>query len=84
MKIVRVKFYQSIEMGGNSLPISFAMSSSPTPNVKAHKLSLIQGLGVQVEGEHKTVIVPFNNVAQIDIEKEAEVKAESKGSKKGA
>lgn len=84
MKIVRVKFYQSIEMGGNSLPISFASAVQASLNMITYKLSLVEGLGVQIEGEHRTVIVPFNNIAQLDIEKEVEVKVESKGSKKGA
>ena len=84
MKIIRVKFYQNIEMGGNLLPVSFASSVQGSVNTRAYKITLIEGLGVQVEGEHRTVIVPFNNVSQIDIEKEAEVKAEPKGTKKGA
>lgn len=84
MKIVRVRFYQNIEMGGNSLPISFASAIQASLNMTTYKLSLVEGLGVKVEGEHKTVIVPLNNVAQIDIEEEAATKTEIKSGKKGA
>jgi hypothetical protein len=83
MKITRVKFYQNVEVG-TALPISFASAIPINPNAAVYELSLVDGVGVKVKGTKRTVIVPLNNVAQIDIEEQVVEKAEVKATKKGA
>lgn len=85
MKIKQVNFYQRVEVGGNDLSISFACAVKLSEQVKVYGLELIDGLGVQVTGEHKTLIVPFNNIASIEVLREvATVPEEKPKSKKGA
>lgn len=81
MKITRVKFYQNVDVG-TALPISFASALPINPNAAVYELSMLEGVGIKVKGAKRTVIVPLNNVAQIDIEEGAAV--EVKTAKKGA
>jgi hypothetical protein len=75
MKLIRVKVYQAVYLGKN-LESMFPGRKNPKVEIE-----LLEGIGVQISDKNNTVIVPFPNVAYIEVEK-AESKSKANGKTK--
>lgn len=67
MKIKSIKLYQHIQLGADL--VSFAATKSNGTH-KPYELTLMPGVGVLIENAQISTIATFNNIANIDLEKE--------------
>jgi hypothetical protein len=72
MKLKMVKVYQAVVL--NRKPDTYF----PNRNDLSATLELIPNVGVKVDGKEDSVIIPFPNVAFIQLEKETEKMATKK------
>jgi hypothetical protein len=72
MKIKMVKVYQAVYLG-KKLVTHFPNQQHPNVQVK-----LLEGIGVQVDGDDDSIIVPYPNVAYVQLETEVAKEQKSK------
>lgn len=78
MKIKSIKLYQHIQIGSDLISFANIVASS---SHKAYELSMVPGIGVQIDSPSHSVIATFNNISAIDLVKE-EPKIEAAPAKK--
>lgn len=75
MKFKRVKVYQAVYLGKD---LETMLPSRKNPKVS---IDLIEGIGVKIANSSAAIIVPFPNVAYVELENE-ETKSKSNGKSK--
>lgn len=87
MKVLIAQFYQAIKYNGETLTRINAspafLDNPPGDRYGRVTMHVEPGIGVRIEGA-KSVVVPFNNVAYMEVEDTQNVKQEVKSKEKKA
>jgi hypothetical protein len=72
MKVLSLRTYQAVTVGKKNY------NTLNTTTLASAKYELIQGIGIKVQKDGSSLVVPFANISQFEIAEEEKVEKKSK------